>query len=101
VEYHTFFQATHRLRRHDGVYRTMAARAAPVIEPDGQIREWIGLHTDITKERARAQREALLFRIGHALLTADTPEDMLGGAMKELARALAVDRCYFIRIDLA
>jgi PAS domain S-box-containing protein len=99
VEYHTIFQVVHRLRRRDGVYRTMSARAAPVTEPSGEIREWIGVHTDVTTERARAQREALLYRIGHELLSADTPEEMLGGAMKQLGEALAVDRCFFARID--
>ncbi len=46
-------EAEFRLRRHDGVYRLMQARAAPVREADGSIREWVGACWDIT-----AQREA-------------------------------------------
>jgi diguanylate cyclase (GGDEF)-like protein/PAS domain S-box-containing protein len=47
----------HRVRRHDGEYRYFSVRAAPVLNADGSIREWVGAHTDIT-ERKRAE-EAL------------------------------------------
>jgi PAS domain S-box-containing protein len=46
----------HRVRRADGQYRHMAARAVPVIDEHGEIREWIGAHTDVTSER-RLQQE--------------------------------------------
>nr|WP_298954384.1 ATP-binding protein [uncultured Methylobacterium sp.] len=46
------FAHEHRVRRHDGVWRTFAIKAVPVIEPDGTIREWVGVHTDITEQRA-------------------------------------------------
>jgi PAS domain S-box-containing protein len=38
----------HRVRRYDGVYRRFFVQAAPVIELDGRVREWIGTSTDIT-----------------------------------------------------
>jgi diguanylate cyclase (GGDEF)-like protein/PAS domain S-box-containing protein len=48
------FEITHRLRRHDGVYRTMACRAVPVRNTAGIIVEWVGMHMDITdREIAR------------------------------------------------
>ncbi|OWJ88611.1 hybrid sensor histidine kinase/response regulator [Haematobacter massiliensis] len=46
------FEYEHRVRRHDDVWRTFAVRAVPVIGSDGQIREWVGVHTDITHQRA-------------------------------------------------
>ncbi|RDI60898.1 hybrid sensor histidine kinase/response regulator [Microvirga subterranea] len=42
----------HRVRRHDGVYRLFSVRAVPVSDGDGAVREWVGVHTDITEERA-------------------------------------------------
>lgn len=57
VEQKTLFQTEHRVRRYDGEYRYMSARAIPVLNPDGSIREWIGTHTDITE---RKQAEILL-----------------------------------------
>jgi len=54
VEKGGLFNFEHRLRRHDGVWRDFAIRAIAVLEADGAIREWIGVHTDIT-ERKRAE----------------------------------------------
>jgi PAS domain S-box-containing protein len=50
----------HRLRRHDGHYRLCAIRAVPVVNPDGSVREWVGVHTDIQDQRAAedAMRDA-------------------------------------------
>lgn len=45
------FAFEHRVRRHDGVWRRFAIRAVPVLNKDGSIREWVGVHSDITDER--------------------------------------------------
>ena len=59
------FLFEHRVRRFDGVYRTFAVRAVAVLEDDGTIREWVGVHTDVTERRAmEAAREALLSQQG-------------------------------------
>ncbi len=42
----------HRVRRFDGIYRLFSIRAVPVINPDGSVREWVGVHRDITDQRA-------------------------------------------------
>ena len=54
------FVFEHRVRRHDGRYGTFAIRAVPILdETSGQIREWVGVHTDITEQRlAEARLEA-------------------------------------------
>ena len=41
----------HRVRRHDGTWRRFAIRAIPVLDEDGTIREWVGVHTDVTEQR--------------------------------------------------
>src|SRR5882724_5223346 len=41
----------HRLRRHDGEYRYFSVRAVPVFTDDGAVREWAGIHTDITQRK--------------------------------------------------
>jgi PAS domain S-box-containing protein len=46
------FVFEHRLRRHDGAWRLFAIRAVPILDIGGSIREWVGVHTDITEERA-------------------------------------------------
>ena len=47
----------HRLRRHDGAWRHMAFAAAPVLERDGSIREWVASDVDVTD---RKEAEAAL-----------------------------------------
>jgi PAS domain S-box-containing protein len=49
------FELEHRLRRHDGEYRYFSARAVPVLADDGAIREWAGIHTDITERKLTEQ----------------------------------------------
>jgi PAS domain S-box-containing protein len=56
----TPFQVEYRLRHRDGSYRNMLARAVPVMEKDGAVREWVGAHRDITRQR---QGEAELARL--------------------------------------
>ncbi len=52
----TSYQIEHRLRRYDGEYRYMSVRGLPVLNADGSVREWVGVHADITPAR-RAQAE--------------------------------------------
>jgi len=42
------FNFEHRVRRHDGAWRLCSIRAVPVTGADGEIREWVGVHNDIT-----------------------------------------------------
>jgi PAS domain S-box-containing protein len=55
----TVFQGSHRIRRHDGVYRHMAVRACPILRSDGTVREWVGAHTDVTDQK-RAESDLQL-----------------------------------------
>ena len=41
------YEVEHRVRRHDGEYRYMVARAVPLPGGSGGVREWAGLHIDI------------------------------------------------------
>jgi PAS domain S-box-containing protein len=48
------FEQEHRVRGPQGDWRNVFIRAAPVVEDDGSVREWIGTTIDIT-ERKRAE----------------------------------------------
>ncbi|WP_062013203.1 response regulator [Aureimonas sp. AU4] len=50
----TIYRIDHRVRRADGEWRDMQARAVPILDADGSIREWIGTHTDITDQKRTA-----------------------------------------------
>jgi PAS domain S-box-containing protein len=45
----------HRLRRNDGEYRYFSVRAVPLLTDDGAVREWAGIHTDITQRKLTEQ----------------------------------------------
>lgn len=45
------FVFEHRLRRHDGQWRQFSVRAIPLFDAHGAIREWVGVHIDITDQR--------------------------------------------------
>jgi hypothetical protein len=46
------FVFEHRVRRHDGAWRLFSIRAIPSLDPDGSIREWVGVHTDISERKS-------------------------------------------------
>ncbi|MGP4689286.1 PAS domain S-box protein [Agrobacterium pusense] len=45
------FVFEHRLQRRDGVWRNYSIRAVPVMDDNGEIEQWVGVHTDITEQR--------------------------------------------------
>ena len=47
----TPFAFEHRVRRHDGQWRLCTVRAVPVFDGQGEIIEWVGVHTDITERK--------------------------------------------------
>ncbi|MEI4474009.1 response regulator [Frigidibacter sp. MR17.24] len=64
VDTQTTFIHEHRVRRHDGAWRTFSIRAVPAIGPDGVVEEWVGVHTDITEQR---EAERLILTHAHRL----------------------------------
>lgn len=59
------FEGTVRLRRHDGEWRWMSSRAAPVRDKAGAIQEWFGMLIDIT------ERKTLELELQNALVAAN------------------------------
>lgn len=57
------FVFEHRVRMHGGEWGIFAVRAVPALDTDGQIREWVGVHTDISQQRA-AERALIAEREG-------------------------------------
>ena len=50
MEQRTVYQFVNRLRHADGEYRHMSGRAVPMLSLGGEIREWIGVHVDVTDQ---------------------------------------------------
>jgi PAS domain S-box-containing protein len=45
------FVFDHRLKMHNGHWGHFSIRAIPILNSDGSIREWVGVHTNITQKR--------------------------------------------------
>lgn len=56
----SMFVFEHRVRRHCGSWRNFAIRALPILTEEGDILEWVGVHTDITDQRAAESQLRLL-----------------------------------------
>ncbi|MDB5358535.1 MAG: multi-sensor hybrid histidine kinase [Phycisphaerales bacterium] len=77
IEERAAVQSEYRLRRHDGVYRTIIAFSVPVLEPDGSIREWVGTCTDITEQRRAESLKAGQARVLELLATGKNLDEVL------------------------
>lgn len=61
------YRTEYRIRRRDGEYRLFVAQGVPVLDPTGDIREWVGACTDITERRR--MEEQLIYEANHDSLT--------------------------------
>lgn len=81
VEAASPYYAEYRLRSRDGLYRWVAVRAAPVLEANGTVREWIGTHSDVdAAKRAHEERARLFESERHARLAAERAMNRLRSA---------------------
>ena len=51
VEAVSTFHFEHRLKVKDGSWRDFSIRAIPLVDSDGRLREWVGIHIDITERK--------------------------------------------------
>ena len=49
------FVFEHRVRRENGQWGLFSVRAIPLLNVDATIREWVGVHTDVTAQREAVQ----------------------------------------------
>ena len=77
----------HRVLRRDGEWRVCSIRAVPIVDADQSIREWVGVHTDITE---RIHNEERLRQLASELSEAHNRKDeFLATLAHELRNPLA------------
>ncbi|MCE9673059.1 PAS domain-containing protein [Myxococcus stipitatus] len=95
------YEVEYRVRRPDGGYSPTLARAVPVHNPDGTVREWVGTNTDMTaqrrveegqrrldREQAARRMEGLRAEVSGALAREGSVGDILQGCAEALCRCL-------------
>jgi PAS domain S-box-containing protein len=75
VETRSVYETEYRIRGADGQYRYFAIRGVPVLEEDGNIREWVGICTDIHDRKQiedEMRKQAALLNLAHdAIIVSD------------------------------
>ncbi len=94
----SFYEVEHRLCRRDGEYRHMLVRGVPILESDGTIREWVGIHTDITARKLMEERQRFLAEAGGILASSLDYETTLASVARLAVPTLA-DWCAIDLVD--
>lgn len=89
------YQHTYRLRRHDGQYRDVNARGAPLSTSDSNQWEWIGNCVDVTEARhAQAALQEAAARLQFTLESARVGDWDLDLVNDTSRRSLRHDQCF-------
>ncbi|NBC95068.1 MAG: PAS domain-containing protein, partial [Deinococcus-Thermus bacterium] len=89
-----------RLRRPDGGWRWTHAHAAPLHDPDGGIRKWVGMNTDISeRKRAEEERELLLGELDHRVKNLFAVVRALASQFRDERSAAEERRVFLDRLD--
>ena len=84
------YDTEYRLRMRDGGYRTFTVRGVPVLEPGGDIREWVGLCMDVEDRRRAEDRQRFLSDAG-AVLAASLEAERMPAQLAGIAVPLLAD----------
>ncbi|HEX5870604.1 MAG TPA: ATP-binding protein [Longimicrobium sp.] len=98
VETPAHFATEYRLRRHDGEYRHVSVSAIPLLDGEGGVREWVGMHTDITERRRAEAWQGLFADAGAALASSMDIPSTLPRVARRMVDALA-DWCAVDLVD--
>ncbi|MES2661390.1 MAG: PAS domain S-box protein [Verrucomicrobiota bacterium] len=89
------FEFEHRVRRHDGEWRWCTVRAMPVMDGEGNIRDWVGVHHDITERRHANLNVLFLASISEDLLRISGMDPLMRTLGEKLGKHLGLSRCVF------
>jgi len=102
IEEKGLYETEYRLRRYDGVYRDYLARGIPLLDEQGNVREWVGTCIDIfdrKKAEKQIQRQGrLLAAINDVFLETLTAqsEEAVAGTCLRVAQELTGSKFGFI-----
>jgi PAS domain S-box-containing protein len=82
------------------VYRHFVARAVPLRNDDGAVREWIGTLTDTHEQEQRARDARFLADLAEQIRLSTSSDTLLRNVAQAVGEYLHVRRCLIINIDV-
>lgn len=82
-----------------GRYRYMTARAVPILDEQGAVREWVGVHVDIDERKRVEQRLRLLDTMSQATRNAVDPQTVMEVTTRLLGQHMGVSRCPYADVE--
>jgi PAS domain S-box-containing protein len=102
------FTLVHQFYRPDRSVGWVSSQAVPLTNPDGSVREWVGVARDITAEREakeRAERQAarqnFLLALSDEVRELSTPRCVMQLTAERLGLHLACGRVRYVEVDRA
>ena len=96
----------HRLRCADGQWRRFFIRAVPMFDADGRLREWVGIHTDVTLQReqeealaANEMRLRFLDDLSREIADANDADAVMAITTRMVATHLGLSNCAYADMD--
>ncbi len=93
------FSAEFRLRRHDGQFRHLSARSAPVLDSQGEVQEWVGICDDVHVQYLSEARNRFLIALDDGVRSEIDPHEMTRTAVRQLGQFLGATRCGYADVD--
>jgi PAS domain S-box-containing protein len=93
------FDLEYRVRATDGSYRDLAVRGVPMLEADGQVREWIGTISDVTAARQEDRDAHFLLGLSELLRLSEHPETLLEKSSRAICEHIGGSRCTFLELE--
>jgi PAS domain S-box-containing protein len=92
-------EAEYLLRAPNGEYRWTHVRAVPVLDPDGTVREWVGMNVDITdRKRAEEQVQQALEQAQLAVRTRETVLALVSHDLRNPLNVISMNTTYLMKL---
>lgn len=89
------FELEHRVVQVNGNIGWTFSRAVPILDKNGQIKEWIGTANDITGRKGREQHQEFSLKVSDVLRALADPVAIQQTAMQLLGEQLGVNRAFY------